>query len=249
MAFQLITDNTLSAIVQNVAQLVSFPTPADPAGDTDPAVVQMVQSVNLAGIDLLAMNDWQELTKTHTISIQASPPGVSEQAFALPDDFYEFVDQTQWNSTMQWPAIGPVSPQAWQQLLIRQTLPTLSFYWQIRDNSLYILSPPTAAQTLSFFYQSVAWVRDQDTSTLYKNRAVKNGDVILLDAYLVTLLARVKWLEMKGFDSSASMRDFQVNYENRKGNEKGAPVLNMVRNYGFPYLNAINNLPDTGYGS
>ena len=249
MAFQLITDNTLSAIVQNVAQLVSFPTPADPAGDTDPAVVQMVQSVNLAGIDLLAMNDWQELTKTHTISIQASPPGVSEQAFALPDDFYEFVDQTQWNSTMQWPAIGPVSPQAWQQLLIRQTLPTLSFYWQIRDNSLYILSPPTTAQTLSFFYQSVAWVRDQDTSTLYKNRAVKNGDVILLDAYLVTLLARVKWLEMKGFDSSAAMRDFQVNYENRKGNEKGAPVLNMVRNYGFPYLNAINNLPDTGYGS
>ena len=249
MAFQLVTDNTLSAIVQNVAQLVSFPTPADPAGDTDPAVVQMVESVNLAGIDLLAMNDWQELTKTHTISIQASPPGVSELAFALPDDFYEFVDQTQWNSTMQWPAIGPVSPQAWQQLLIRQTLPTLSFYWQIRDNSLYILSPPTAAQTLSFFYQSVAWVRDQDTSTLYKNRAVKNGDVILLDAYLVTLLARVKWLEMKGFDSSASMRDFQVNYENRKGNEKGAPVLNMVRNYGFPYLNAINNLPDTGYGS
>jgi hypothetical protein len=249
MAFQLVTDNTLSAIVQNVAQLVSFPTPADPAGDTDPAVVQMVQSVNLAGIDLLSLNDWQELTKTHTISIQASPPGVSEQAFALPDDFYEFVDQTQWNSTMQWPAIGPVSPQAWQQLLIRQTLPTLSFYWQIRDNSLYILSPPTTAQTLSFFYQSVAWVRDQDTSTLYKNRAVKNGDVILLDAYLVTLLARVKWLEMKGFDSSAAMRDFQVNYENRKGNEKGAPVLNMVRNYGFPYLNAINNLPDTGFGS
>lgn len=249
MAFQLITDNTLSAIVQNVAQLVSFPTPADPAGDTDPAVVQMVQAVNLAGTDLLAMGDWQELTKTHTISIQASPPGVSEQAFPLPSDFYEFVDQTQWNSTMQWPAVGPVSPQAWQQLLIRQTLPTLSFYWQVRDNSLYILSPPTAAQTLSFFYQSVAWVRDQDTLTLYKNRAVKNGDVILLDAYLVTLLARVKWLEMKGFDSSASMRDFQVNYENRKGNEKGAPVLNMVRNYGFPYLNAINNLPDTGYGS
>jgi len=249
MAFQLVTDNTLSAIVQNVAQLVSFPTPADPAGDTDPAVVQMVQAVNLAGTDLLAMGDWQELTKTHTISILASPPGVSEQAFPLPDDFYEFVDQTQWNSTMQWPAIGPVSPQAWQQLLIRQTLPTLSFYWQIRDNSLYILSPPTAAQTLSFFYQSVAWVRDQDTSTLYKNRAIKNGDVILLDAYLVTLLARVKWLEMKGFDSSAAMRDFQVNYENRKGNEKGAPVLNMVRSYGFPYLNAINNLPDTGYGS
>ena len=202
MAYQIIDDSTLSAIVQNVAALVGFPTPADPAGDTDPAVQQMVQSVNLAGIDLLSIADWQELTKTHSISIVADSPGQSEKAFDLPEDFYSFLDQTQWNSTMQWPAIGPVSPQMWQQLLIRQTLPTLSFYWQVRDNKLYILSPPTSAQTLTFYYQSVAWVRDQDNSSLYKNRATKNGDVILLDSYLTTLLARVKWLEIKGLDSS-----------------------------------------------
>jgi hypothetical protein len=249
MAYQIIDDSTLSAIVQNVAALVGFPTPADPAGDTDPAVQQMVQSVNLAGIDLLSIADWQELTKTHSISIVADSPGQSEKAFDLPEDFYSFLDQTQWNSTMQWPAIGPVSPQMWQQLLIRQTLPTLSFYWQVRDNKLYILSPPTSTQTLTFYYQSVAWVRDQDNSSLYKNRATKNGDVILLDAYLTTLLARVKWLEIKGLDSSSAMRDFQVNYENRKGNEKGANVLSMVRMNRFPYIQPLTNTPDTGYGS
>lgn len=249
MAYQIVNDSTLSAIVQNVAQLVSFPTPNDPAGDSDPAVVQMVQAVNLAGIDLLSMADWQELTKTHTISISASTPGESQRGFNLPDDFYEFVDQTQWNSSEQWPAIGPISPQMWQQLLIRQTLPTLSFYWQVRDNKIYILSPPTPAQTLSFFYQSVAWVRDQDNADLYKNRATKNGDVILLDSYLVTLLARVKWLEMKGLDSAAAMRDFQVNFENRKGNEKGAPVLTMTREYRYPYIQPLSNTPDTGFGS
>jgi hypothetical protein len=248
MAFQIVNDSTLSAIVQNVAQLVSFPTPADPAGDTDPAVIQMVQAVNLAGLDLISLNDWQELTKTHTISILASSPGISEQGFALPEDFYEFVDQTQWNSSMQWPAVGPISPQMWQSLLIRQTLPTLSFYWQVRDNMIYILSPPTPAQTLSFFYQSVAWVRDQDNSSLYKNRATKNGDTILLDSYLVTLLARVKWLEMKGFDSSAAMRDFQVNFENRKGNEKGSPILTMARSFQYPYIQPLQNTPDTGFG-
>lgn len=247
MPYQIVNDSTLSAIVQNVAQLVSFPTPADPAGDSDPAVVQMVQSVNLAGIDLLSMHDWQEMTKTHSLSIQASPPGVREQAFSLPEDFYEFVDQTQWNSTMQWPAVGPVSPQAWQELLVRQTLPTLSFYWQVRGNQLYILSPPTSAQTLTFFYQSFAWVRDADSVTMFKNRATKNGDTVLLDSYLVTLLARVKWLEMKGLDSAAAMRDFQVNFENRKGNEKGAAVLSMARMQRYPYITALN-APDTGYG-
>lgn len=249
MAFQLIADNTLSAIVQNVAQMVGYPSPVDPAGSTDPAVIQIVQSVNLAGTDLMSLYDWQELTRTHSISIVADSPGQQEKSFALPDDFYEFTDQTQWNATNQWPAIGPISPQMWATLLARTTLPTLSFYWQVRDNRLYILAPPTSAQTLTFTYQSMGWVRDQDNSSLYKNRVTKNGDVVLLDSYLVTLMTRVKWLEMKGFDSSAAMRDFQVAYENRKGNERGAPVLTMVRDYKFPYINPIANTPDTGFGA
>lgn len=247
MAFQIINDASLSAIVQNMAAMVGYPVPNDPAGDSDPAVVQMVQAVNIAGTDLLSLYDWQELTKPFTISIVADAPGQTEKAFALPEDFYEFIDQTQWNATNQLPAIGPVSAQSWQALLIRTTLPTLSFYWQVRGNMLYVLAPPVGAQSLTFFYQSYAWVIDQDNPDLYKNRATKNGDTILLDSYLVTLLARVKWLEMKGFDSAAAMRDFQVNFENRKGNEKGAPVLSMARDFMYPYL-SILNAPETNYG-
>jgi len=249
MSFQIIEDATLLAIVQNVAQMVSYPTPTDPAGDSDPSVQQMVQAVNMSATELMGLYDWQELTRTYSMAISADTPGQTEQAFDLPEDFYEWIDQTQWNSTNQWPAIGPISPQMWQNLLVRAVLPTMSFYWQVRDNSLYILAPPTEAQTLTFMYQSLAWVVDQDTPTLYKNRATKNGDTILLDAFLVTLYTRAKWLEMKGLDSSAAMRDFHVNFENRKGQEKGSPVLNMVRSYGFPYLNAVYNTPDTGFGS
>lgn len=249
MAFQLIDDASLSAVVQNLAAMVGYPVPNDPAGDTDPAVGQMVQAVNLAGTDMLSLHDWQELTKPYNISIIADAPGQTEKAFALPEDFYEFVDQTQWNATNQLPALGPISPQFWQQLLIRTALPTLSFYWQVRDSMLYILAPPVGAQSLTFFYQSIAWVRDQDNPDLYKNRVTKNGDTILLDAYLITLLARVKWLEMKGFDSAAAMRDFQVNFETRKGNERGAPVLSMVRTFGLPLIQPMTNTPDTGYGA
>ena len=249
MSFQIIEDATLLAIVQNVAQMVSYPNPSDPAGDSDPSVQQMVQAVNMSATELMSLYDWQSLTRTYEIAIEASTPGISEQAFDLPEDFYEWIDQTQWNSTNQWPAIGPISPQMWQNLLVRTVLPTMSFSWQVRDNSLYILAPPTEEQTLTFMYQSIAWVQDQDNATLYKNRATKNGDTVLLDAFLVTLYTRAKWLEMKGLDSAAAMRDFHVNFENRKGQKKGSPVLNMVRSYGFPYLNALYNTPDTGFGS
>jgi hypothetical protein len=248
MAFQLVNDASLLNIVQNLAQMVGYSTPADPAGGSDPAVTQMVQAVNVAGNDMLAMNDWQELSKIHSISIVADSPGQTEKGFALPEDFFEFTDQTQWNTSNQWPAIGPISPQMWQMLLVRSTIPTMSFYWQIRDSKIYILAPPSTAQTLTFFYQSLAWVRDADDANLYKNRATKNGDTILVDPYLMTLLARVKWLEMKGLDSAAAMRDFLVTFENRKGAEKGAPVLTMARDMRFPYLNPIQNTPDTNIG-
>jgi hypothetical protein len=248
MPFQLISDSSLSAIVGNVAAMVGYPTPTDAAGSTDPAVAQMVQATNMAGIDLLSMYDWQELVKPYQISISADSPGQTEKAFALPEDFFDWIDQTNWNATNQLPSLGPVSPQMWQELLVRTTLPTLSFYWQVRDQHLYVLAPPTSAQTMTFFYISAGWVRDADDSTLYKNRMTKNGDASLIDPFLLTMYARVKWLEMKGLDSSAAMRDFQIQFENRKGSEKGAAVLSMSRDFRFPYLNAISNTPDTGYG-
>jgi hypothetical protein len=248
MPFQIINESSLSAIVQNVAAMVAFPVPTDPAGSSDPAVQQMVQAVNMAGIELLSMYDWQELIKPYSISIQSDSTGQKEKAFPLPEDFFDWIDQTNWNETTQLPSLGPVSPQFWQQLLVRTSLPTLSFYWQVRDSQIYVLAPPDTAQTMTVFYMSQAWVRDQDDSTLYKNRITKNGDIALLDATLVTLYGRVKWLEMKGLDSSAAMRDFQIAFENRKGAEKGSPVLSMARTYAFPYLQPLTNTPDTGLG-
>ena len=101
---------------------------------------------------------------------------------------------------------------------------------------------------MNVFYMSQAWVQDQDDPTLYKNRITKNGDKALLDATLITLYTRVKWLEMKGLDSAAAMRDFQLTYDNRRGSEKGAPVLSMARDFRYPYIQPLVNTPDTGYG-
>jgi len=53
---------------------------------------------------------------------------------------------------------------------------------------------------------------------------------------------------MKGLDTAAAMRDFQITFENRKGMEKGAPVLSMAKDFRFPYIQPLVNTPDTGYG-
>ena len=249
MAYEIVNESTLASIVQNVASMVAYPIPADPAGSEDPAVQQMVRAANIAGIEMLGLYDWQQLIKRHQMEILAGPGNPKEQAYDLPEDLLRWVNQTNWNATTQFPSLGPVSPQMWQQLLIRTTLPTLSFYWQVRDNKIYVLAPPNSPQYMSVFYMSQAWVRDQDDPTLYKNRLTKNADIALLDSNLMTLYTRVKWLEMKGLDSSAAMRDFQTAYDSKISSDKGAPVLSMAKDFRFPYIQPLINTPDTGMGS
>lgn len=239
---------TLATIVRDLSVMVGFPKPADPAGSEDPAVCQMVTAVNMAGADMMNLYDWQNLVKQGEIEIKADFDGQKSKAFDLPGDFWCFIDQTQWNQNTQLPALGPVSPQAWMQLEVRNPKVVMTFMWQIREGKLWIQSPPTSPQKFVFMYMSRGWVRDADNPDLYKNLASKNGDKILFDDYLMVLLSRVKWQQIKGFDAAAAMSDFRLNYENRKGKAKGAPVLSMVSNTSMPYLNILTNVPDTGYG-
>lgn len=247
--YQITTYGTLKQCVQDLAAMVGFPKPEEPSASKDPAVQQMISAVNQAGADMLNIYDWQQMVKPFEIVIKADFAGQKEKSFDLPPDFWCFIDQTQWNKDTRLPAIGSVSPQQWQQIKIRLAAIVLTIMWQIRDNKLWVLSPPVEPQTLSFFYMSRGWVRDGKNPDLYKNIASEDADQILFDDYLVTLLARVKWLQMKGFDATASQQDFKLNYEIRKGKAKGAPILSLVKRAGFPYLNMATNVPDTGFGS
>jgi hypothetical protein len=98
-------------------------------------------------------------------------------------------------------------------------------------------------------YLSKALVQDADNPALYKNVASKDGDIFQLDGVLMTLITRVKWLEAKGFDSSAAVRDFLLAFDSRVGAQKGANILNIAGNRGmYPFI-STGNLPDASlYG-
>ena len=240
---------TLYDITREVATMVGLAKPKDPAASSDPNLQQLVSAVNQAAQDMFNLYDWQQLVKRYEIEIFADEPGQREKAFDLPQDFWAFIDQTQWNKDTRLPAIGPISPQMWMQINVRMPMVVLTFLWQIRDDKLWIQSPPEKAQTLTFMYISRGFVKDADNPDLLKNQADKNDDVIFFDRYLTTLLARAKWQAMKGLDASSSMQDFRTNYEIRKGKRQGAPVLSTTTGGGLPLLNMLTNIPDTGFGT
>jgi hypothetical protein len=245
----LITELNYGSSIQNICKLVGHPPAIDSAGSTDPAIQQMGAAVNTALGDLLTLHEWQDLTIRASIPIIADFAGQKEKPFSLPLDFYRFIDQSQWGGQTMLPAMGPISNQAWMQYTVRSYTPQLTLFWQIRGDKLVVLNPPFSAPIdFEFMYISRAQVIDQDDPTLIKNVADKNGDNFKLDGFMIMLFARAKYLEWKGFDSSAAMRDFMSVYLSRAGADKGAPILSLNTSFGLPLINPLVNTPDTGYG-
>jgi len=248
MPFQIVRDETLLDVANRTLSAVGYPAATDVAGSADPAVQQMVQAINQAGTDLLGMHDWQQMLKTFTTTIQAvQDPPESSIFVDLPEDFFAFKDQSQWNVSQQLPMIGPVQSQDWQRVTVRTADFITRLLWRVKGSKWEIKSPPASQQVITMEYVSQAWVQDANDATLLKNRATKNGDIMLLDNYLVYYLSKAKWLEVKGFDSAAATRDFQVAFDSRFTVDQGAPVLSMINRTGYRYLDYWN-IPDTNYG-
>jgi hypothetical protein len=252
--YEMTNEQTLSNVIQTACKLLSLPVPNDAAGSEDPNVVLMRAVANMASLEMLNLYEWPTLTKMGSIDVfTAAPPSSSEAtetAFDLPQDFYRFIDQTQWNGAMRFPAVGPVAPQGWMTYMVFPISANFTLTWQVREGKIYFLNaPPSPGQQFRFMYLSRALVIDADNSDLFKNVATKNGDKFVLDGILMTLMTRMKWLEAKGFDSSAAVRDFMTAFDSRVGAAKGANILNMAGGrHDYPYI-GIGNLPEASlYG-
>jgi hypothetical protein len=257
MAFTLNSDSSMKSLMNSVCSLLSLPQQVDPAGSQDPNMVLMRTALNLANLELMNSFDWPTLIKMGNIMVKNNsgtyPPPTGEayeEAYPLPDDFFRFIDQTQWNGAMRFPAVGPVSPQGWMTYMVFPVSANFTLTWQIREGKIWFLNPPPdPGQAFRFMYLSRALVQDGAEPTNFTNIATKNDDIIQLDPLVVALLTRVKWLEAKGFDSSSANKDFLMAYDSRVGAERGANILNLAGNRGgYPYI-GIGNLPDASlYG-
>ena len=244
-----ITVPTYGEAIKQIARMVGHPVPLDPAGSTDPAVLQMGAAINIALGEMLALYEWQDLIYRATIDVIQDSPDQKEKAFDLPEDYYRLRSQSEWSNASMLPALGPVSSQAWQGYIVRNFAMHLTLYWQIRNDKIWFLNPPAETAVFEFMYLSRAQVKDADDPTMLKNLADKNGDTFFLDGFTIMLLGRAKYLEWKGFDASAAMRDFLTVFSSRTGGDKSAPVLNLSRRQGFPMINPMTSVPDTGYGT
>ena len=170
----------------------------------------------------------------------------SKTIYPLPPDYETITDNTHWDKTKHWQMLGPVDAQQWQWLKSGYISTGPRVRWRILGNKFQIWPPYNTQEYLGFEYRSKGFVRSATDQV--KNSFTADTDTTVLDDTVIVLATKLKYFQIKSFDTTALYQDY-VRYLNvAKANDKGSATLSFA-----PQPSAVligwANIPDTGYGS
>lgn len=217
---------------------------ANPYTSTDSTIVQMRRMLKTAGRYLARQHGWSHLRKTYTLATVAG-----QAAYPFPADFLRLVDQTQWNRTEQMPLAGPVSPQGWQLLKGVLSTGVVNYYHRVSGNALELHPTPTGVGTVAYEYQSSAWVQPVAATTPTLDTPSSSTDLLWFDSHLLSRLLKLRWLEARGFPTTAALSDYQEAFNAATSADGAAPVLRLdVQPLSLWRPLDGANVPFTGFG-
>ena len=170
----------------------------------------------------------------------------SKTIYPLPPDYETITDNTHWDKTKHWQMLGPVDAQQWQWLKSGYISTGPRVRWRILGNEFQIWPPYNTQEYLGFEYRSKGWVRNAAGDVL--NYFQNDSDTSVLDDSIIALLTKLKYFQIKSFDTTALQQDYSRYLSVAKANDKGSATLSFA-----PQPSAVligwANIPDTGYGS
>jgi hypothetical protein len=170
----------------------------------------------------------------------------SKTIYPLPPDYETITDNTSWDKTRHWQMLGPVDAQQWQWLKSGYISTGPRVRWRILGNQFEIWPPYNTQEYLGFEYRSRGFVRSVAGDV--KNSFTADTDTTVLDDTIIVLATKLKYFQIKSFDTTALNQDYMRYLSIAKANDKGSATLSFA-----PQPSAVligwANIPDTGYGS
>lgn len=204
--------------------------------------IQLLALLNAAGNELMLYYPWEQFKEEWTFTTVDNTGG-----YDLPSNWNYFVDQTQWDRTNHWPLLGPKSPQewAWMKGGLLATAPRTRY--RIRDNQLLIWPVPAVGHvpsTLAMEYVINNWlITDVGTGDTPGNMIMLDTDLIRYNPWLIMKYTKLKFYELKGFDTSSVQAEFMRVFNSLTGKDVGAPILSLSRS-NTPQLIGTWSVPD-----
>ena len=170
----------------------------------------------------------------------------SQTEYPLPPDYETITDNTHWDKTKHWQMLGPESAQQWQWLKSGYIATGPRVRWRILGDKFQIWPPMNTQEYLGFEYRSKGWA-ESSTGTV-KNSFTADSDTTFFDDRVMVLYTKLKYFQVKSFDTTALQQDYQRYLQVAKANDKGSATLSFAP-YPTKVLIGYANIPDTGYGS
>ena len=170
----------------------------------------------------------------------------SKVKYALPPDYLTITNRTQWQKTKHWEMLGPENAQQWQWLLSGYIATGPRVRWRILGNKFEIWPGANSVQELGFEYRSQAWALDSAGQP--KNLFTADTDTTIFDDRLLVLYTKLKYFQIKAFDTTSLAADYNRYLSIAKANDKGGATLSFAP-YPTQVLIGWANIPDSGYGT
>jgi len=170
----------------------------------------------------------------------------SQTKYPLPNDFETITDNTHWDKTKHWQMLGPEDAQQWQWLKSGYISTGPRIRWRILGNKFQIWPPYNTQEYLGFEYRSKGWARSATDQV--KNSFTQDTDTTIFDDTVMVLGTKLKYFQIKGFDTTALQQDYFRYLNVAKANDKGSANLSFAP-YPTKVLIGYANIPDTGYGT
>lgn len=170
----------------------------------------------------------------------------SQTKYDLPPDFETITDNTHWDKTKHWQMLGPEDAQQWQWLKSGYISTGPRIRWRILGQQFQIWPPYNTQEYLGFEYRSKGWARSATGQV--KNSFTADTDTTIYDDRLLVLGTKLKYFQIKSFDTTALQQDYFRILNVVKANDKGSANLSFAP-YPTKVLIGYANIPDTGYGT
>lgn len=185
----------------------------------------------------------QAATSSGTVSLT-----FNQTKYAMPTDYDRLVDRTDWDKSQHWEMLGPETAQQWQWLKSGYISTGPRIRYRVLGGLFQIWPALGAQHLLGFEYVSNLWVATSASAVPTLSSFAADTNTCIFPDRLMVLGTKLKYFEIKGFDTTALYRDYMAELDNSKAADGGSPTLSMAPR-ATSVLIGFENIPDANYGS
>lgn len=223
----------------------------------DPATVAFINSIGadkfqVQGEGIIQNTDVVSASGTSVfINSAATSSGAGNYVFgqtkyALPAGYDRIADRTQYDKSKRWEMLGPETAQQWNWLKSSYISTGPRIRWRIMGQLFQIWPLTSTNEYLGFEYISTNWAQSSTGAGLPQFSA--DTDTCIYPDRLIVLGLKKKFFEVKGFDTSAFQRDYDMQLNIAKANDQGSATLSLAPRTANVLI-GWENIPDANYGA